>query len=321
MYIDSMLSQILIALLPLMVNRSRVLQPFVHALRMTCKRPISCMAVLMLFVATASANATPKPSAAELAAITARGRMLAAYDAAAWQATDAVMATHPKAEPSGRYIARLTEAGWVVDFGHLNAAGDKFLVNHEAMQVDNTARFDVKNFDPAREEGGWDLSAARGIETASKNFGQADRPYNIAVLPRSSGGLYVYLYPAQVKAGVYPLGADVRYLLSPDGTKIVEKRQMHKTILEYAPPTDPSESIAGGYHTHVLSDLPEDTDVMLVLTRQPRVQETVGAGGYIFTIATDGTITVADRPVPHPSRLHAKGGKQFVPTGGQLHLR
>jgi hypothetical protein len=49
--------------------------------------------------------------------------------------------------------------------------------------------------------------------------------------------------------------------------------------------------MAGGYHTHVLSDVPEDTDVMLVLTRQPRVPEIVGAGGYIFTIAVDGTIT------------------------------
>jgi hypothetical protein len=222
--------------------------------------------------------------------------MLAAYDTAAWQATDAVMATHPKAEPSGRYIAHLTEAGWVVDFGHLNASGDKFLVNYEATQVAGLAHFDVKSFDPAREDSGWDLSASRGVETATQDFGQTDRPYNIAVLPKASGGLYVYLYPAQVKAGVFPLGADVRYLLSPDGTKIIEKRQMHKMILEYAPPADRSHSMAGGYHTHVLSDVPEDTDVMLVLTRQPRVPETVGAGAYIFTIDTEGKITVAERP-------------------------
>jgi hypothetical protein len=51
----------------------------------------------------------------------------------------------------------------------------------------------------------------------------------------------------------------------------------------------------GGYHMHVLSDLPEDTDVMLVLTRQPRVPETVGAGAYIFTIDVNGNIT-ADQP-------------------------
>jgi hypothetical protein len=227
----------------------------------------------VLLCSTLYATAERKPSAADLAAITARGQVLAAYDTAAWQATDAVMATHPKTAPSGRYIAHLTEAGWVVDFGNLNAAGDKFLVSYEATQVAGPAHFDVKTFDPARQDEGWNLSAAKGIETATKDFGRTDRPYNIAALPGTSGGLYVYLYPAQVKAGVYPLGADVRYLLSPDGTKVIEKRQMHKTILEYAPPT-----------------------VMLVLTRQPRVPETVGAGAYIFTVAVDGTITVTGRP-------------------------
>ena len=250
----------------------------------------------LLLVETSPASVASKPSVAELAAITARGRMLAAYDTAAWQATDAVMAAHPKADPSGRYIAHLTETGWVVDFGRLNTLGDKFLVSYEATQVAGPAHFDVKSFDPARQDEGWNLAAAKGIETATRDFGRTDRPYNIAAFSKQSGDLYVYLYPAQIKAGVYPLGADVRYLLSPDGTKVIEKRQMHKTILEYAAPADRSESMAAGYHTHVLSEIPEDTDVMLVLVRQPHVPETVGAGAYIFTIATDGTITVSDRP-------------------------
>jgi hypothetical protein len=54
--------------------------------------------------------------------------------------------------------------------------------------------------------------------------------------------------------------------------------------------------VAGGYHVHVLSDLPEDTDVLLVLTRKPRVPEVVLAGAYIYTIDVHGAITVADRP-------------------------
>lgn len=219
--------------------------------------------------------------------------MLAGYDTAAWQATDAVMATHPKAASSGRYIAHLTETGWVVDFGRLNGAEDKFLVDYEATQ--EGSRFQVTSFNPEREDTGWNLAAAKGIATATKDFGKTDRPYNVAAFPRTSGGIYVYLYPAQVKEGVYLLGADVRYLLSPDGTKITEKRKMHKTIIKYGPVSS-SEKEAGGYHTHVLSDVPEDTDVFLVLTRRPRVPEFVGAGPYMYTIAVDGTITVADRP-------------------------
>ena len=54
--------------------------------------------------------------------------------------------------------------------------------------------------------------------------------------------------------------------------------------------------VESGYHTHVLSDVPEDTDVLLVLTRQPQVPEMVVTQTFMYTIATDGTITVADQP-------------------------
>ncbi len=254
------------------------------------------VAAALLFMA-AAANASRKPSAAELASISERGHLLAEYDTAAWQATDAVMAAHPKADSSGRYVARKTEAGWVVDFGRLSEAGDKFLVAYEATQTGSPARFEVRGFDPVREDTGWNLAAAKGIETAMRDFGGASRPYNIAVLPADREGMYVYMYPAQVKEGVYPLGADVRYRVSTDGARILEKRQMHKGIIETAPASSP-DAVAGGYHTHVLSDLPEDTDVLLVLTRKPRVPEFVGAGAYMFTIDVNGKITVQDRPRP-----------------------
>ena len=53
------------------------------------------LAILTLLVVIAEAQASSKPSEAELAAITARGVLLAEYDTAAWQATDAVQAAHP----------------------------------------------------------------------------------------------------------------------------------------------------------------------------------------------------------------------------------
>ena len=252
-------------------------------------------AVVWLASASAQTSAISRPSVEQLDAVTKRGRMLAAYDTAAWQATDALMAAYPKAEPSGRYIARLTNAGWVVDFGSLDAAGNRFLVSYEATQAAVPAHFDVKSFKLARQDEGWNLAAARGMETATKDFGRTDRPYNIAALPKQSGGLYVYLYPAQVKAGVYPIGADARYLLSPDGERIIEKRQMHKSIIESVS-ADPKMKVESGYHTHVLSDVPEDTDVFLVLTRQPRVPEMVVTQHFMYTVGKDGVITVADRP-------------------------
>jgi hypothetical protein len=68
--------------------------------------------------------------------------LLAEYDTAAWNATDAVKAVHPVGGWIGRYVGRKTDAGWVVDFGKINQARDKFLVAYEAVSV--SAKFEVK---------------------------------------------------------------------------------------------------------------------------------------------------------------------------------
>src|ERR1017187_5931903 len=66
--------------------------------------------------------------------------------------------------------------------------------------------------------------------------------------------------------------------MSPDGATIITKRQLHKTVLESIPGNVPSgSSSAGGYPTHIPTDLSEDTDVLPVLTRQPRMPEIVAA--------------------------------------------
>jgi len=154
-------------------------------------------AILVLLFATPEAQASSKPSEAELAAITARGVLLAEYDTAAWQATDTVQAAHPVEGRVGRYIARKTDAGWVVAFGRLNEAGNKFLLAYEAVQTANAAQFEVRSFDPVREDTSWNLAAAKAIETAMRDLGGTSRPYNIAVLPTDHENMYVYLYPAQ----------------------------------------------------------------------------------------------------------------------------
>jgi len=134
------------------------------------------------------------------------------------------------------------------------------------------------------------LFAVRAIDVAMKDFGGTSRAYNVAVLPAPTEQLYVYLYPAQTKARVYPLGGDVRYLLSPDGLKIVEKRQLHKTILETPP--QPGKKTVAGFHMHILSDVPEDTDVFHVLTQDPPLPEYVGTAHFVYMVMADGTIQI-----------------------------
>ena len=207
------------------------------------------------------------PPIEELAAISARGRDLAGYDAAAWHASDAVQAKQPKEGTVARYIARKIDKKWVVAFGRLDQKQEKFLIAYEATQGEKPGVFDVKGLDPPEVDTGFCLSAARAIDTSLKDFVEQlegeQRPYNVAVLPAKNGQLCVYIFPAPTKPNVWPLGADARYRISADGTKIVEKRQLHKSVIELEPPKDQDNQQVAGIHTHVLSETPEDTDCSL----------------------------------------------------------
>ena len=243
---------------------------------------------LVLFASVAMAQRTSPPSKAELAQVTERGRQLAQYDVAAWYATDAVVATKPEEGLVKRYIAKKEGETWIVMFGRLNESGDKFLIAFEATQGATPKEFTVKKHSPAKEDSGFFLSAAKAIDTSLAEFKGEQRPYNVVVLPASSNQLHVYVVPAQTKSNVFPLGGDVRYLVSPDGSKVVEKRQLHKTIIDFSFP--PDSTPAAGYHIAVLDDIPEDTDVFHVLSRRPSVPQYVGTKQYDFLIETDGTV-------------------------------
>ncbi len=101
--------------------------------------------------------------------------------------------------------------------------------------------------------------------------------------------MYVYVVPAQTREGGFPLGADARYLVSADGTKLVEKRRLHVSVIEFSKSPE-LKSVEFGYHTAVLDDLPEDTDVFHVLSRTPAMPEWVATKRYVFVIERDGTV-------------------------------
>ena len=249
--------------------------------------------VVVLLATTAIATCAQqvvRPTAEELAATTERGRILNEYDQAAWHATDAVQMANPKIVEGQRYIAKKENGKWRVVFGKLNQERTQFGITYEADQQGNPKEFAVQKEPEERQEEGFFLYAARAIDVAMKDFGGTSRSYNIAVLPGADEQLYVYLYPAQTKARVYPLGGDVRYLLSADGMKIVEKRQMHKTIIETTP--SPKGKAVAGYHTHVLSDAPEDTDVFHVLTQDPPLPEMVVTAHFMYQVMADGSIKI-----------------------------
>jgi hypothetical protein len=236
------------------------------------------------------------PAESELADITARGRALAAYDFAAWHGSDAVVALKPAVGSVTRYIARPTPKGWVVAFGRLTAARDTFLVAYEAVQSTKSGEYEgftgVAHEKPIVDTDYY-VRAARALDTASADFGPVKRPYNAAALPTPYGNWYVYLFPAPTVTGIWPLGADTRYLISADGRTILEKRRLHNSVIEFGArlmQSPAGSKLEAGSHTAVLAEIPEDTDVFHVLTRTPKVPEYVMTDHFVYKIDTDGKI-------------------------------
>jgi hypothetical protein len=245
------------------------------------------LCLILCFVSTAFSQRTEPGSAAELAAITDRGRALYAYDLAAWHATDAVLALKPQDGSIGSYIAKRVGDKWTVVFGKLNTDRSAYLVAYEATQS-TPKEFTVKSFATPKEEKGFFRLAALAIDLAKESFEGANRPYNVAVLPAEADHLFIYLLPAQTEQGVFPLGGDVRFKVSPDSTKVIEKRQLHKSIIEFRVPE--GQIPQSGYHTAILDDIPEDTDVFHVLARRPSVPELVVTNKFVYQVKVDGSI-------------------------------
>jgi hypothetical protein len=257
------------------------------------------MTVLTCSLAAAAVAAPPDndapPTKEVLAAITERGRLLAEYDAAAWHASDAMMAKTENPKGVVHYIAHKTDKGWEVVFGELNPKRDRFLIAYRVTLGKDPNKAATEQFDPPQEDTKFFRSAARAIDVTladfAKNFAGEQRPYNVALIPASDDRLWVYFVPAPTKVGVWPLGGDVRYLVSADGTRIVETRRLHKAIIEIERPKPKNDNqLVAGTHIHVLSDVPEDTDVFHVLTRKPAVPELIVSDKFVFAVEAEGTI-------------------------------
>jgi hypothetical protein len=254
-------------------------------------KPSLCAALVALAVVLPAARGQVNEAdlKEDLAATTERGHALYDYDQAAWHGTDAIFALHPDMSNAAQYICTRTTKGWRVVFPRWNATHNRLTVAYEAAET-APGQYKAHKVDPPEDAGDDLLAKERALELVASDFRHSDRPYNSAILHGPNGAWYVYFYPGQTKDTVWPIGGDVRYTVSPDGSKIVEKRQLHKSILDQD--LDPAKKPQSGFHTHVLSDVPEDTDVFYVLNRRPRIPEWVGTtGGWFFVIQTDGSIS------------------------------
>jgi hypothetical protein len=251
-----------------------------------------CLCLLVNHPSGKSKDKDDKNLAAYLSGVTERGRALYDYDQAAWHGTDAFLALHPNTAGLAHSICTLTSSGWLVTFAKWNETHDRLFVAYEASDSGHPGQFAARVIAPPQEATS-DLTAMeRALELTISDFAHQNRPYNTAILPAPDDNYYVYIYPAQTVDTIWPLGGDVRYTVSADGKQIIEKRQLHKSILDME--IKPGFSAKAGFHTHILSDLPEDTDVFYVLSRKPSMPEYIGTqAGRTFVVNADGTIVLS----------------------------
>ncbi len=244
--------------------------------------------ILLLAFLGVQASALAQEKAADpssdFAAITARGRALFSYDQAAWHGTDAIFALKPDTKGLAHYICNKTPSGWVVIFPRWNPGHDQLLAIYEAREKDGKFSA-LKLPEPVPLEVGL-VSKERALELAIADFPKPNRPYNTAILPAPGNQFFVYLYPGQTTENTWPIGGDMRYTISADGKNILEKRKLHNAVQDMKI----GDRQVGGYHTHAISDVPEDTDVFYVLNRKPSMPEFVGTSKQMYVIDKEGNI-------------------------------
>ena len=255
------------------------------------------LALLIAAVSAVPAGAQVQPPTRDsLDGITARGRALVEHDRAAWHATDAVLALQPAPGEILAYLAMRQGSGWVVAFGRPDSISGNFHIAYEAVQSPGRPdSFTVTRHAPARVDSGEFARAARAFVLARADMGIPERPYNTAVLPAADSGWFVYLMPAQTQHGVFPLGGDVRYHVSPDGRRILLKRQLHKAILEMGYTSDTLPAPLFSTHAAILDNVPEDTDVFFVIVRQPRIHHLIVTDAFLYRLVPTGEIVLLGR--------------------------
>ena len=223
---------------------------------------------------------------AELAAITARGRALAAYDAAAWYGSDAVKALNPPEENMGIYLGNRSDQGWVMGFGRLNDAKDAFLLAFEAVPTQDVTHPSVIAHHPMIEDREVWFHEALAFDKFRSELTGHGRPYNLAVTPAPNGNWFVYSYPAQTDLAVFPYGGDTRFTVSADGVSPLATHKMHMSILENKKPKGVAVEMT--YRTSFLDDAPEDSDVSSVLMMGHIPMLVVGKN-FVYRVEEDGT--------------------------------
>lgn len=221
----------------------------------------------------AVAKGPPAPSVAEQAAISRaaeQGRLIYAFDQAAWHSTDEMR----------RKIAAASlpaDGGWVVEphggllrVTYYGVDGEAIYALFEAdMRGPKVVRSHIfgPNDDRALTSETLALVKARQVamQHGSGMARCADSPFNVVVLPQGAGQpIAVYLLTPMETSGEYPFGGHYRIDVGPDGTVTSERAFTVACLNIGARPAGAGDG-AMAVVSHVLDPTPTEIHVFMSL--------------------------------------------------------
>lgn len=228
-----------------------------------------------------------------------RGRLIYAYDQAAWHSTDEMQRDVPPAELP-------KTGGWVVE-----PHDDLLRVTYYSSDSGTPAAFfsaDMRGSTVVRThvfKSGDDraLSArasrmAEARSAAAKNipsgFCTSGPPNNVVLAPSAaSDPVPVYFLTSQVKTGEYPFGGHYEFDVASDGS-VSEPRLFSRSCLNMSPPPNVPQAMAAV--TYPLGSVPSEIHVWLSLWMgRPLL---VATGPDRLWMVTNGHIELSDQPPP-----------------------
>ena len=237
----------------------------------------------------------PRPTEADLRAITDAGKRIAAYHEAIAGSRAALSQRQPDqgeravvADRNGvmhvfflrREVVGQETRGWVpvADATWQPRAGE----------VSSLVLMDASKAPPADV-----VQHLRALEAARSGVGARPGgpapPFDEAVFKeKGSIGYTVYLQTRPERADAARFGSDVRVRVSGDGMQVAEIVPLHDATTTVAVPARPGASPT--LHSHAQGDLPTETDVAVVLNHPALAPHLVLTPRHMFRIESDGRI-------------------------------
>jgi hypothetical protein len=246
-------------------------------------------ALLSLASGAAQAADSPPIRAFPLTTTERLGQAIARQDAAAWVATDALVArvgdpnaAHVKGwivedRPGGQRVRFLRDVGQGLEAGYdIDVAPDLKTAISEPRDRSLTPE-EKANF------------AASNTAAAAMKGQPVCRPgYNHVVLKDPEGdGWLVWLLAPMPAAGAIPVGGHYRFTISADGKTIVRRDALSASCLVLPKPDPAAGNPAAAFVTHVVSPTPVETHVFLQI--QSHQTLIVAAGDHAWAVL-DGHI-------------------------------